>query len=104
MKPFSIRLFSFFFDESRKKESQQRKYGDCKNNLIKTTRMDNKEQVSLIRHLGEWGNDQRREVKATKGSNLQNKTGNKLKEVHVKESTAQTKRKVGVMTTGIKCR
>lgn len=58
MKPFSIRilvewLFSFF-DESRKKESQQRKYGDCKNNLIKTTRMDNKEQVSLIRHLGEW--------------------------------------------------
>lgn len=58
MKPFSIRilvewLFSFF-DESRKKESQQRKYGDCKNNPIKTTRMDNKEQVSLIRHLGEW--------------------------------------------------
>lgn len=43
--------------------------------------MDNKEQVSLIRHLGEWGNDQRREVKATKGSNLQNKTGNKLKEM-----------------------
>lgn len=55
MKPFSIRLFScFFFDESRKKECQQRKYGDYKNNLIKITRMDNKEQVSLIQHLGEW--------------------------------------------------
>lgn len=58
MKPFSTRisvewLFSFF-DESRKKETQQRKYGDYNNNLTKTTHslggMDNKEQVSLIQH------------------------------------------------------